>query len=30
MGLWENIEWDVDEEKQKNKKNAEKNIRRVS
>lgn len=24
MGLWENIEWDIDEEKQKNKKNAEK------
>ncbi len=24
MGLWENIEWNIDEEKQKNKKNAEK------
>jgi hypothetical protein len=24
MGLWENIEWDIDEEKQKNKKKAEK------
>jgi hypothetical protein len=23
MGLWENIDWDIDEEKQKNKKNAE-------
>ena len=24
MGLWEYIEWDIDEEKQKNKKKAEK------